>query len=165
VESTCCGTNILFCGFVINFDSKGISHFDSSWRMGSSLLAAAAPEPSRAFDVARLDKEKWGTNVWETPSAWRMGLFLQIYDETRNMIIKRRLVKVSSIFSTPTASRERLNLTSLSKTKDRTLSSNLTEKARLPSLSSFANDTPSLNASCSLLLWRVCATTSARMRL
>jgi hypothetical protein len=136
----------LFCGFAINFDSKGTSHFDSSWRMGSALLATAAPEPSRAFDVARLDKEKWGTNVWETLSAWRIGLVLQSYDETRNVIIERRLEKVSSIFLTPTAGRERLNLTSLSKTKkDRPPSSNLTEKA-LPSSTSFANDTPSLMA-------------------
>jgi hypothetical protein len=108
--------------------------------MGSALLATAAPEPSRAFDVARHDKEKWGTNVWETPSAWRIGSVLQIYDETRNMIVKRRLEKVSSIFLTPTAGRERLNLTSSLKTKDRPLSSNLTEKARLPSSQSFAND-------------------------
>jgi hypothetical protein len=106
----------------------------------------AASEPSRAFDVARLDKEKWGTKVWKTPSAWRIGSVLQIYDGTRNMMIKRRLEKVSSIFLTPTAGRERLNLTSLSKTKDRPLSSNLTAKA-LPSSTLFANDTPSLNAS------------------
>jgi hypothetical protein len=37
---------------------------------GSGLFyATTTPEPSRAFDVARLDKQKRGTNVWETLSA------------------------------------------------------------------------------------------------
>jgi hypothetical protein len=34
-----------------------------------------------------------------------IGLFLLIHDGTRDMIIKRRLEKLSSIFSTPTAGR------------------------------------------------------------
>jgi hypothetical protein len=77
------------------------------------------------------------------------------------MIIKRRLEKVSSIFLTPTAGRA-IQFDHIAKDQGPATIVKLGREG--PSFFDIVRECLSLNAPCSLLIWRACATTSTKIR-